>query len=99
MFAGSYWWNVASHDLDTFATMFSQPPTSFKVVPEARITRVRVTRNSYKYVPDDLSIVVRWTTNVREVAVEATIMRGNRRVGRVRTTDETVLPLTPKAPT
>jgi hypothetical protein len=95
LFAGSYWWNVGSHDLDTFATMFSQPPASFKVAPETRITRVRVTRHSYTFVPDDLSIVVRWTTNVREVAVEATIRRGNRRVGRVRTTDETLLPLNP----
>jgi hypothetical protein len=76
-------------------TMFSQPPASFKVAPETRITRVRVTRHSYTFVPDDLSIVVRWTTNVREVAVEATIRRGNRRVGRVRTTDETLLPLNP----
>jgi hypothetical protein len=95
LFAGPYWWNVRSHDRDTFATMFSQPPASFTVAPETRITRVRVTRHSYTYVPDDLSIVVRWTTNVRDVAVEATIMRGNRRVGRVRTTDETVLPLSP----
>jgi hypothetical protein len=90
LFAGAYWWNVETHDRNTYAPMFSRPPLPFTVRAESRVISVRVRRNSYSFVPDDLSINVRWATNVREVVVQADIVRKGRRVGRIRQAHETL---------
>jgi hypothetical protein len=95
LFAGSYWWNVRTHDRDTFQSFFSQPPAPFSVRAETRIIRVRITRASFTFIPDRLYIDARWATNVRNVVVEASVMRGRRRVGRVRGANETLIALDP----
>jgi hypothetical protein len=95
LFAGSYWWNVETHDRSTYAPMFSQLPVPFTVRAETRMIRVQITRNSYSFFADDLDIDVRWATNAREVVAEVAVMRGRRRVGRVRERHETLLPLDP----
>jgi hypothetical protein len=74
--------------------MFS-PPAAFTVRAETRLLRVVVRRNSYTFIPDELNIDVRWVTNVREVVIEATIMQGLRRVGRMRKRGETLVVLDP----
>jgi hypothetical protein len=96
VFAGSYWWNVGTHNRITYMPLFSQPPVPFTVRAETRMIRVRITRNSYSFIfADELDISVRWATNVREVVVEAVVMRRGRRVGRVRERHETFLALDP----
>jgi hypothetical protein len=96
LFAGPRWWNVETHNRITYAPRFSQPPVPFTVRAQTRIIRVRVTRNSYSFFfADDLDIDVRWATNVREVVVEAAVMRSRRQVGRVRERHETFIALDP----
>jgi hypothetical protein len=54
---------------------------------------VRIRRNSYSFIPDDLSISVSWATNVRHVVVQAKLFQGRRQVGRVRDASETLISL------
>lgn len=77
LYAGSYWWNVWSTDQTTFDSYYSTP-SAFSVPPQARVTRIDVRRNSYQFIPDDLDITVRWSSNVREVVVTARLFRGRR---------------------
>lgn len=92
LFAGQHWWNVQSHDKNTFASAYS-PPSPFVVAAETRIRHVRIRRTSFIYSPDQLDFTLRWVTNVRNVVVEAHIFRGRQSVGRVRASEETRLSL------
>ena len=93
LFAGTHWWNVRTHDRNTFQSMFS-PPSPFTVGAQTRIVGLRIRRNSYTFIPDDLTVDVTWATNVRAVVVDVVVMRGRRRVGRLRRAEETFSPLT-----
>jgi len=90
LFAGPHWWNVRSHDRETFASFYSVP-SLFTVAPAIRFTQVRIRRNSFIYSPDELDFTLRWVTNVRKVLVDARlwVRRSGRPLGRVRTTEET----------
>jgi hypothetical protein len=90
LFAGPHWWNVQSHNSDTFVTSYSTA-SPFTVAPETRLRQVRIRRMSWTFSPDTLDFTVRWVTNVRNVVVEARIFRGSRQVGRVRDTNETII--------
>lgn len=92
LFAGPHWWNVQSHDRDTFSSLYSLP-SAFTVAPEIRVRRLRIQRTSFIFSPDQLDFTVRWVTNVRTVVVEARIFRGRRQVGRVRSSEETIISL------
>jgi hypothetical protein len=92
LFAGPHWWNVHSHDRNTF-TFFRSLPSAFTVAPQTRIRRVRIQRSSFVFSPDQLDFTVRWVTNVRAVTVEARIFKGRRQVGRVRSSEETLISL------
>ena len=89
---GPHWWNVMSHDREEFNTFYSAP-SPFTVAAQTRVRQLRIRRNAYFYIPDELSITVGWATNVRNVVVEAKLYRGRRQVGRVRDTTETLLSL------
>jgi hypothetical protein len=88
LFAGQYWWNVLSHDREEFNTVYSAP-SPFTVAAQTRVRQLRIRRDSYFYIPDELSITIGWATNVRNVVVEAKLYRGRRQVGRVRDATET----------
>jgi hypothetical protein len=92
LFAGPHWWNVQSHNRDTFVTAYSSA-SPFTVAPETRIRRVRIRRMSWTFSPDTLDFTVSWVTNVKNVVVEARIFRGRRQVGRVRDSNETIISL------
>jgi hypothetical protein len=92
LFAGPHWWNVSSHDRETFSP-FHSIPSAFTVAPQTRIRQMRIRRTSFIFSPDQLDFTVRWVTNVRNVVVEARIFRGRRQVGRVRTSEETIISL------
>lgn len=92
LFAGPHWWNVQSHDRDTFSSLYSLP-SAFTVAPQTRIRRLRIQRTSFIFSPDQLDFTVRWVTNLRNVVVEARIFRGRRQVGRVSSSDETIISL------
>jgi hypothetical protein len=91
LFAGPHWWNVRTHDRETFTSFYSTP-SPFTVAPTIRLKQVRIRRNSFIYSPDELDFTLRWATNVRSVLVEARLFvrRNGRPVGRVRTTEETL---------
>jgi hypothetical protein len=91
LFAGPHWWNVRSHDRETFVSFYSVP-SPFTVSPAIRLTQVRIRRNSFIYSPDELNFTLRWVTNVRNVLVDARlwVRRSGRPLGRVRTTEETI---------
>lgn len=88
LFAGQYWWNVMSHDREEF-NIFYSAPSPFTVAAQTRVRQLRIRRDSYFYIPDELSITIGWATNVRNVVVEAKLYRGRRQVGRVRDATET----------
>jgi hypothetical protein len=92
LFSGAYWWNVRSHDREDFTSFFSTP-SPFAVASQVRLRQVRIRRNSYSFIPDDLSISVSWATNVRHVVVQAKLFQGRRQVGRVRDASETLISL------
>jgi hypothetical protein len=95
LFSGARWWNVRTYDRTARAFVFSEP-LPFTVAPTTLIRHVVVTRRSYVAMPDELSVAVRWVTNVRNVVLEARILRHGRAVGRVRRSDETLLSLAPR---
>jgi hypothetical protein len=90
LFAGSHWWNVATLNSDTFTSSYSTP-SAFTVASEVRLLRVRITRDSWIYSPDQLQFDIRWVTNVRQVTVDTVITQRGRRVGRVRRGHETLI--------
>jgi hypothetical protein len=82
LYAGPYWWHVATHDRITRSgTRYSQA-LPFTVAELVRLTRVRITRDSHARIPDKLNIDVRWVTNDRSSVAEAVVISGRRRVGR-----------------
>jgi hypothetical protein len=90
LFAGSHWWNVATLNSDTFTSSYSTP-SAFTVASEVRLLRVRITRESWIYSPDQLQFDIRWVTNVRQVTLDTVITQRGRRVGRVRRGHETLI--------
>jgi hypothetical protein len=74
--------------------VFSQP-WLFSFAPTTRILRVVVKKTSYYTLPDELEFDVRWTTNVLNVVLEARILRRGSTVGRMRTSEETLISLDP----
>jgi hypothetical protein len=86
LYAGTYWWIVGTQDRDSFLSRFSAP-SEFRIPATVRIASVRLRRNSYTYVPDDLDITVRWSTNARQATVSAAVSRAGRRLWRARETE------------
>lgn len=77
LFAGEHWWNIKSRNPD-YLESYSLP-SPFTVIGEVRIDRARFV--VYRFLRE-INIDVRWTTNAREVVVEARFYRGRRQVGR-----------------
>lgn len=94
MFAGSYSWIVGTTDRNTFDS-YNSAPSPFSIGAQVRISSGRVRRQSWVYSPDTLDFTVRWSTNIRNVVVEARIFRGARQVGRVRESNQTLISLDP----
>jgi hypothetical protein len=86
LYAGTYWWIVGTQDRDSFLSRFSAP-SEFRIPATARITSVRLRRNSYTFVTDDLGITVRWSTNARQATISAAVSRAGRRLWRARETE------------
>jgi hypothetical protein len=74
--AGTYWWNVRSHDRETFDSFYSAP-VSFTIPARARVVSIRIKR----YLSLDLlDITVRFTANTEEARVAVRLRRGARTV-------------------
>lgn len=86
LFAGRYWWNVETRD-PHFARAFSAA-REFSVAPEIRPLMVRLSRSTFLR---QVTVDLRWATNVREVAIEVRFLRRNRLVGHVRRRAETLV--------
>jgi hypothetical protein len=86
LYAGTYWWIVGTQDRDSFVSRFSAP-SEFRIPAVASIASIRLRRNSYTFVPDDLGITVRWNTNARQATVSAAVSRAGRRLWRARETE------------
>jgi hypothetical protein len=74
LFAGRHWWNVSSHSPDTLE--FSEP-WPFEVRAEIQVSGIRTVWSGR----DRLGVTVGWTTNEREVVIQALVRRGRHRVG------------------
>lgn len=86
LFAGRYWWNVETRDAD-FMPAFSAV-REFTVAPEIRLLAARLSRSR---VLRQVSVDLRWVTNVPEVTLELRLLRKGRVVGLVRRRAETLL--------
>jgi hypothetical protein len=86
LFAGRYWWNVETRDAD-FMPAFSSV-SEFTVAPEIRLSAARLSRSR---VLRQITVDLRWVTNVREVTLELRLLRKGRAVGIVRRQAETLL--------
>jgi hypothetical protein len=74
--AGTYWWNIRSHDTDTFQTFFSMP-SSFTIPAKARIQSIVIKR--YAFI-DNIDITVRFTANTEDARISVRLRRGSRTV-------------------
>jgi hypothetical protein len=86
LFAGSYWWNVRTHDREL--RLAYSGTSSFTVAPVLRLLGVRITRIRFRgSVPPrtlvrELIFEIRWVTNLPRVSIKARVLRGGRLVGR-----------------
>lgn len=76
LYAGAYWWNVESHDRDSFESYYSAP-SAFTVAASARVLGIATERLPFIHV---LYLKVRWQTNAKTGRVGVSIYRGDRRV-------------------
>jgi hypothetical protein len=83
LFAGARWWIVKTITISQFGEAYS-PPSPFTVIGNARIRSLRVSRNSYTYIPSSLDVTVGWFSNAHNTTVTVGVYRGRRLVGRVR---------------
>jgi hypothetical protein len=74
--AGTYWWNVRTHDRETFDSYYSSP-VSFTIPARVRITSIRIRR--YTFI-DNLDVTVRYVANTDEARVAVRVRRGSRTV-------------------
>jgi hypothetical protein len=85
LFAGSYWWNVRTHDPEL--RLAYSGISSFTVAPALRLLGVRIRRvrlrDRWGTLIRQLDLDIRWVTNLRHVRIETRVLRGRRPVGRV----------------
>lgn len=74
--AGTYWWNVRSHDLDSWTSYYSAP-VSFSIPPRVRIASVRVRRYGFIH---NLDVTVAFAANTSSARVSVRARRGSRTV-------------------
>jgi hypothetical protein len=84
--AGTYWWNVRTHDRDTFDSFYSSP-SSFTIPAHTRIRSIRVRRYTFL---DLLEVTVRFVANTDEARVAVRVRRGSKTVWRKTELDEFV---------
>lgn len=84
--AGTYWWNVWSHDRESFASFYSTP-ASFTIPARVQIQSIRIRR--YTFI-DNLDVTVRFTANTESARVAVRLRRGSRTVWSKAETDEFV---------
>lgn len=79
LYAGRYWWIVGSEERECCQSYLSTP-VGFTIPAEARIVGLRIRRQNYFFLPDELDVDVYWRTNVeRPIAeVSVTTFRGRR---------------------
>jgi hypothetical protein len=86
LLAGSYWWNVRTHDREL--RLAYSAISSFTVAPALRLLGVRITRYRFRVMPPgtlvrELVLNISWVTNLPRVRIQARVLRGRRPVGRV----------------
>lgn len=84
--AGTYWWNVRSHDRETFTSFYSAP-VSFTIPARVQIQSIRIRRFTFI---DNLDVTVRFTANTESARVAVRLRRGSRTVWSKAETDEFV---------
>lgn len=90
LYAGRYWWIVATMDRNSFESRYSSP-SAFRIPASVKIDSVRVRRNSYTFFADDLDITVTWSANVHELTVAAAVSRAGRRLWTVRESESALV--------
>lgn len=84
--AGTYWWNVWSHDRESFSSFYSTP-VSFEIPARVRIASIRIRRYTGL---DALDVTVRFVANTEEARVAVRLRRGSRTVWSKAEVDEFV---------
>lgn len=84
--AGTYWWNVWSHDPDSWTSYYSAP-ASFTIPPRVRITSIKVRRYGFIH---NLDITVAFAANTDSARVSVRARRGSRTVWSRTETDDYV---------
>lgn len=74
--AGTYWWNVWSHDRESFTSFYSAP-VSFEIPARVRIASIRIRRYTGL---DALDVTVRFVANTGQARVAVRLRRGSRTV-------------------
>jgi len=87
LYAGRYWWNLWSHDVNTFANFYSAP-VDFSIPVTLRL--VAVTAMRYIYV-HSLDVEVRWTANVQRPLIRVRLVRGRKIIWKAGETDITLI--------
>jgi hypothetical protein len=81
--AGSYWWNVWTHDRDSFDNFYTAP-SAFTIRAAAHIGKIATRRYTYL---NNIDITVDWKSNTSVVKVTAAIFRGKHRIWSARDAD------------
>jgi hypothetical protein len=88
LYAGSYWWNVATLDRTKVERRYSTP-SPFSIPASARILGVGVGWQRLSTIRE-LELDVRWSANTRQATLTVELLAGRRRLWRARKTDRTV---------
>jgi hypothetical protein len=84
--AGAYWWNVWSHERETFTSFYSAP-TSFTIPARVQIRSIRIKRYTGL---NALDVDVRYAANTEEARIAVRLARGSRAAWSKAETDEFV---------
>jgi hypothetical protein len=82
LYAGSYWWNVATIDRARFERRYSAP-SPFSIAASARIVRVGASWQRLVTIRE-LDLEVRWRANTRAASLTVELFAGRRRLWRAR---------------
>jgi hypothetical protein len=87
LYAGRYWWNLWSHDVNTFANFYSAP-VDFSIPVTLRLVAVTAKRYIYMH---SLDVEVRWTANVQRPLIRVRLVQGRKIIWKAGETDITLI--------
>jgi hypothetical protein len=87
LYAGRYWWNLWSHDVNTFANFYSVP-VEFSIPVTLRLVAVTAKRYIHMH---SLDVEVRWTANVQRPLIRVRLVQGGKIIWKASETDVTLI--------